>query len=608
MIMGIFMAAIAIGFLYYMVGLGDAILARERMQDAADATAFSSAVIHARGMNLIALLNIIMATLLAILVLLAMLASLLTYGADLLKGAAVFFPLLAGGIAPMQTAGKLAKQAEQTATPKVKRLIKATQKLQGPLAEAVPMVAALNALKMSTSRFRPVVTAGTTFPILSGLPTVDGKFDTLCTKAGEYAGNMASWPLKALLEPLGGVVASWISSRLESATKTVAAGYATYYCGGGVMPDLPSLPMKIGLPRLGTDAEKACTSDDKDSDPAACQEYQEELEQLYETYDKERGQCDNGTDDQDELCESVIKDARSKCEYEKDRKLVKFRWRQATKTYRYFVDKRGDKEVVSREVVREKDDSIVYKNPDIPETGLRFHNLVGLASPIPCRNKNGVLHANMGPWNATDMSKPLCEEQHDAPLLQYLKKRPGQTQEVDVLEVTDVLGCVREEKSSAKMNGQRMDKDVKESVPQEMCSCAAQGEEMFQIRSIVIGDPSELTAAADRRILVATLGKKPSEGVLGKLAEYSGMFAAAQAEFYYDGTDDRSKWLWNMRWKARMRRLYWDRKTWDCPAKEDNCPGASGEKISSNSSVAEVGNLKKIQALVKGGVNSIIVH
>ncbi len=49
--------------------MGDAIVFRERMQDAADATAFEDAVWHrARGMNAIAMLNIVMALVLAVLV------------------------------------------------------------------------------------------------------------------------------------------------------------------------------------------------------------------------------------------------------------------------------------------------------------------------------------------------------------------------------------------------------------------------------------------------------------------------------------------------------------------------------------------------------------
>lgn len=65
---GLFACAFLIGALWYLLGIGDAILFKERMQDGADAVAFTPSVIHARGMNLIALINISMAAVLAVLV------------------------------------------------------------------------------------------------------------------------------------------------------------------------------------------------------------------------------------------------------------------------------------------------------------------------------------------------------------------------------------------------------------------------------------------------------------------------------------------------------------------------------------------------------------
>jgi hypothetical protein len=60
MVMGVFMAAMLVGMIYYVWGIGGAVVHRERLQDAADTAAFGAAVIEARGMNLIALLNTIM--------------------------------------------------------------------------------------------------------------------------------------------------------------------------------------------------------------------------------------------------------------------------------------------------------------------------------------------------------------------------------------------------------------------------------------------------------------------------------------------------------------------------------------------------------------------
>jgi len=61
MVIGVFMAAMLVGFLYYMYGTTSAIIHRDRLQDAADSGAFAAAVIHARAMNILSILNMIMA-------------------------------------------------------------------------------------------------------------------------------------------------------------------------------------------------------------------------------------------------------------------------------------------------------------------------------------------------------------------------------------------------------------------------------------------------------------------------------------------------------------------------------------------------------------------
>jgi hypothetical protein len=61
MVIGIFLAMLVVGMLYFVWGIGEAIIYRQMMQDAADSAAFGGAVIDARGMNLIALLNVVMA-------------------------------------------------------------------------------------------------------------------------------------------------------------------------------------------------------------------------------------------------------------------------------------------------------------------------------------------------------------------------------------------------------------------------------------------------------------------------------------------------------------------------------------------------------------------
>ena len=60
MVMGVFLACSLIAGMWYVMGIGDAIIWRDRSQEAADAVAYTSAAVHARGMNFISAINIIM--------------------------------------------------------------------------------------------------------------------------------------------------------------------------------------------------------------------------------------------------------------------------------------------------------------------------------------------------------------------------------------------------------------------------------------------------------------------------------------------------------------------------------------------------------------------
>src|ERR1700761_5672524 len=71
--MGIPICFFMIGMLYYAIGIGESLVLRERVQDAADAGALTAAIVSARGMNLIAMINMIMAGMIALLIMIRML-------------------------------------------------------------------------------------------------------------------------------------------------------------------------------------------------------------------------------------------------------------------------------------------------------------------------------------------------------------------------------------------------------------------------------------------------------------------------------------------------------------------------------------------------------
>lgn len=68
LVAGVFMAILLAAGLFFLAGVGRALVYREGLQDSADAVAFTAAVYHARGMNLIAFLNILPAGLLFMLI------------------------------------------------------------------------------------------------------------------------------------------------------------------------------------------------------------------------------------------------------------------------------------------------------------------------------------------------------------------------------------------------------------------------------------------------------------------------------------------------------------------------------------------------------------
>lgn len=66
MIIGTWMGLGLIGAIWYMIGVQDAILQRDHAQEAADSIAFSAAVMHARGMNFVASINLVMMALVVV--------------------------------------------------------------------------------------------------------------------------------------------------------------------------------------------------------------------------------------------------------------------------------------------------------------------------------------------------------------------------------------------------------------------------------------------------------------------------------------------------------------------------------------------------------------
>jgi len=224
MVVGVFMAAFLVGSLWYIIGIGDAILYRERMQDGADAVAFAGAVYHARGMNIIAMINIIMAAILAILVAfklvqlinsiaLAVSCALCATG----FGSAVGCPICTftgNMVSPINKAVNIAEKLVNATLPVL-------SKTQVGVAIAMPWVAQAKSVSIAATQYSEPVQGGgfistSLVPYVPkerlGLPVQEDTYKFLCKKAGTYVGELVFSPFGSFGSWIAGVVGSIVGT------------------------------------------------------------------------------------------------------------------------------------------------------------------------------------------------------------------------------------------------------------------------------------------------------------------------------------------------------------------------------------------------------------
>jgi hypothetical protein len=240
-VMGVFMASFLIGILFYMIGTGDAILYREHMQDAADATAFSAAVYDARGMNIIALINLIMAGILAVLILLNLIVL-------ILAAVGFFFP-------PADAIAAELKELITDVGPIVTKVLTGMDFVADGVAVAVPWVAFVKSIDVANEYGAPSsggVTAAVSqipwivvkpiakatpgkpadYPRL-GLPVSNWTFTSLCREAGQIVDDLFDTGLNLFHIPGSG----FVESILDTAFQIALQWEPSYFCGGGAFDE-----------------------------------------------------------------------------------------------------------------------------------------------------------------------------------------------------------------------------------------------------------------------------------------------------------------------------------------------------------------------------------
>lgn len=248
---GLCMSCFLIGSLWFLMGIGDAIVFRDSMQEAADHGAFTSAVIHARGMNFIAACNLVLLGMIAIHIILGLIHDILlaycilfaveTFGAacvpyppayaayhayasamkpiastihDVEDVAAAGYPMVGsakGFMIGNYYGERRARKRGQDNTTNV--FVMSSSMTPGSIDPA--LMAAFERLTGPAASAVRVTTAG----LRKGLPVEGKRFSVLCRKIGPMAiANMAA--LTGLGDILGmggvlGMVMGWIGSGVE---------------------------------------------------------------------------------------------------------------------------------------------------------------------------------------------------------------------------------------------------------------------------------------------------------------------------------------------------------------------------------------------------------
>lgn len=256
MVMGIFMCCIIVGALWYVAGIGDAIVLRERSQEIADAGAFSGATLHARGMNLIVLLNLVMACILGIRVALKAIQLVLVILGALFTAIGWFVPVVAP-LGPLCLNGaKAMNQLISKMKPVINNALKAMSKAELGISKVVPAAACAGAIQVQ-QKYQPLVEVAVTsvnLPKAIFLPLKEGTADRLCYEAGKSVGVLITWALgkvPGLGGLSGGTAGEYFGDKLGKVTKTAGSYFCEIGSGKGT-PNFNDL--------FGDTAKESCDS------------------------------------------------------------------------------------------------------------------------------------------------------------------------------------------------------------------------------------------------------------------------------------------------------------------------------------------------------------
>jgi len=551
MVIALFLAVFAVAILYSLIGTAETVLFRERLQDAADSAALSSAVMHARSMNLLVLINLLMAALLAVLVTIKLIESIAIIGAIVAAALAWF----TGGaslsaIPPLQQVQSRMHDAYDEVKDPIYEALEGLHSVGEAVKGAAPLAAFTVAAADIEEHGKPTVKNGVVVGTRMDLPVEDGSFDELCGQAGQLPAALA----KAGLEEAGIPLLPTLMGELEGPMNSLASEFSDWFCGesdGGSSESQPGHKQRVtrSYPRMKTPASDDCDAGKglqgtdgpiSDVTSPACEKSKREEDAGKP--DDQTGGCSKSKD-----CslqgpyETRVAQARRECAptlspapfeywYQERQGHVVYEWtgqfwKRGEPRYDVAV-RRGD----SKNGVRQPPCGPPEVSPAIEGYRMTVH-----------------------PGDDVEEVIPVCSTEKP-PELPVVAPARGTVEPRDFREVTHILGCKREMEEAMPIDaGEPADNSDNDKAPKVVEGTAELGDENFQIRALMQGDQQALDAT---RIVRLALWDKPEpEHPLEKMKRFGG-FSVAQAEYFYDGgPNERDAWMWNMNWRARLRRF-----------------------------------------------------
>jgi hypothetical protein len=566
MVIALFLAVFLLGLLYYVVGTTQTVFFREHLQDTADGAALSGAVMHARCMNLIVLVNIVMAALLAILVTIKLVEGLAIIGMVIAAALAWF----TGGstlaaIPPLKTAQADMDAAYQQVQPPIFAALEALHTASSVVSGLAPAAADGVVLADIAANAQPAGSRGIASGTRLTLPVSDDTFPELCGRASQFPIDLA----KDALGALPGV--SDIMDALDGPMHDMTKSLSDWFCGDGgsgngggeSQPPPYKRDEKRAYPRMDLavrcenehiDASGSLTLGAGTTSPTCEASKRFEDDALP---DQNTGGCQTGHDcSANGPYEQRVAKARLDCDPTRSPRpsyylyllregSVPYRW--TGKVWQRLTPTFGEPQ--RRETNRDG-----YSDP--PCGPKQVHPFVAEGYQTVVRESSDVTEVQPVCSRETPPGQPSTRNLPDV----------GHIETVPITEVMHILGCQKTETisvqvSNGKSAGSSSDSDSgsdsssgsNSKSPKRIEDGATLGDENFQIRALIQADSDVL--AADQLVRLTLWNQQaPSDGGLHVLRALGG-HSVAQAEYFYDGTETASEWMWNMKWRARLRRF-----------------------------------------------------